>query len=174
MNLIPLDKVQKKAVEFVKKFVTKDQARPVLTAINVKDGLFRAADGFSAVISKIPELQVEDGYYRQDGNFLLAAEDQGNYPDLYQIIPDFDALAKQDNCRVISFYVDPSLLQKALDTSKTIVKITVAEFTGSDEKQTKTNSAIAVQTRIDDFETCSIALVMPMLGYDGDGWYDGK
>ena len=156
---IPLDKQVKKALEYVKKAVSKDDARPQLMEMNIGKNVVAGSNGLAAhfVQLSVPSPRNIRGHrvVTIKGNVAEISDEQenGTYPDLIQVIPGGEPFCE--------FSVNAKLFVDALSSfGECLVIIRVRVTTPKDGSKPYVTQPITINGRVE--EQNAFALVMPM------------
>jgi DNA polymerase III sliding clamp (beta) subunit (PCNA family) len=151
---VKMNKLQSKLVNWVKRAVSKDDARPVLNGINI-NGAVVGVDGFRlhAIPSNVVQEVVDDigedstvalPSLKVGENIVEPEPIEGTFPDYLQILPTKD--------HAVAIGVNPKFL---IDALRDMDKGDAVRIVVYDE-----NSPIEVHGRINDLPT--YAIIMPM------------
>ena len=145
----PTDKEQAKTLKWLHSGCSKDQARQVLTGIEVQSKYTYSTDGFRLMRIETPEYLVEyEGKVIKPLNTLPANPQVIEWEEVDGTFPDCEQVIETDKPEYFSFAVNKKLLADAIKTMPGDDMITLS-FTGNKEP---------VRITTDD----ALLLIMPM------------
>ena len=133
------DKEESQVVKWIHSGCSKDQARPILTGIHIKNGQTYSADGFKLMRINTPESLTEfEGMTIKPLTNIPAAPAVIEWEVIDGHFPDCEQIIATDKEEVFSFSVNKKLLADAIEKMPGDVMITFS-FTGSVEPMRITN-----------------------------------